>query len=221
VHPFVLPTSLHRRLFEHLMGQSPPTTEREVIDRYLTSFFNAWLDNANLYGEKRWVSAFKPRMIVMEKYRRYRELYPDGLTISVLRDPHSWFASARGWRDEWKSRRAAVAVWREGVETILDLAPKLGERLLVVSYTDLVTRPKETMRLLAERLSIGFDRTLLVPTFNGRPIRANSSFPNASAQVSKTSLERWRKDLSGDVSDFITRETKELYAAGLELRLTG
>ena len=38
-------------------------SERDVLDCYFTSYFNAWLDNHNLYtGPKKVVTGFVPRL---------------------------------------------------------------------------------------------------------------------------------------------------------------
>ncbi len=45
-------------------GQAPGADHlrRQILDSYMTSLFNGWLDNQNLRGaEKRWVVAFSPR----------------------------------------------------------------------------------------------------------------------------------------------------------------
>src|SRR5262249_35590535 len=57
-YPMIVPPSLQRRIFDEQVAKTPEPTERDVINAYLTSFFNAWLDNQNLYGRgrKKWVT---------------------------------------------------------------------------------------------------------------------------------------------------------------------
>ena len=52
---------------------------------------------------------------------------------------------------------------------------QFGERVVLLTYEQLVLDPEETMRAVAERIGIEMSPVLLEPTFNGRPIRANSS----------------------------------------------
>ena len=42
--PFTLVPSLMQRLFRIACHERPPDTSRQIIDRYFTAFFNAWLD---------------------------------------------------------------------------------------------------------------------------------------------------------------------------------
>ena len=57
---------------------------------------------------------------------------------------------------------------------------RVGPRIPVADQIeggkDLVSRTESTMAALAERLGIAMSPVLLTPTFNGRPIRANSSY---------------------------------------------
>src|SRR5947208_968190 len=62
-HPFTLRRDLQRLLCrDEVERRSPMSSEREILDCYMTSLFSAGLDNPNLYtGPKRWVVAFSPR----------------------------------------------------------------------------------------------------------------------------------------------------------------
>ena len=65
--------------------------------------------------------------------------------------------------------QSALAVWRESSEAALD------ERVVCVTYERLVEHTEEVMMRLADRIGISMSPILLEPTFNGRPIRANSA----------------------------------------------
>src|SRR5207244_5156583 len=57
VLPFLFLPSLQRAIFERCVAERPVERERDVLDCYFTSYFNAWLDNHNLYtGPKRIVT---------------------------------------------------------------------------------------------------------------------------------------------------------------------
>ena len=60
-----------------------------MLDAYFTSYFNAWLDNQNLYtGPKRVVTGFTPRLAMDEgSVERFFAAYPDGTLVSIVRDP--------------------------------------------------------------------------------------------------------------------------------------
>src|SRR5206468_7078716 len=59
--PFLFSLRLQKRIFDECVARRSPRRPRDVLDCYLTSYFNAWLDNHNLYaGPKRVVTAFVP-----------------------------------------------------------------------------------------------------------------------------------------------------------------
>ena len=54
---------LQKAIFDHCVQAWDVTTARGVLDAYFTSYFNAWLDNRNLYtGPKKAVLGFAPKM---------------------------------------------------------------------------------------------------------------------------------------------------------------
>jgi hypothetical protein len=175
VFPFVFSAKLQKRIFEAQAAGA--TTEREVLDAYFTSFFNAWLDNQSLYtGPKRAVAGFTPRLAMeLERVDRLFGAYPDGLLVSVVRDPRAWYASASGHRRYYGDVDESMALWRASTESALEAAARHGDRVVVLTFEQLTTDPEATMAGLAERIGIAFSPELLEPTFNGRPIRANSS----------------------------------------------
>jgi hypothetical protein len=72
------------------------------------------------------------------------------------------------------------------------------------------------MRRLAERCGIDWDPILLVPTFNSRPVRANSSDPVAQYGVLANRAEAWR-----DVLDAVAVARVEELAGDLYHRSRG
>lgn len=212
-HPLLLPPSLHRQLFDDLAAGA--SSERDLLDAYLTSFFNAWLDNQNLYGPqpKKWVVAFTSRMLVRElKMAHFRELYPDGKVISVIRDPLTWFCSARRWssRMEWADLSTAMDFWEESAEEMLRRKEVDGDAMLVLSFEDLITDTRGTTDLLARYLEIRRDPGLLKPSFNRLPVRANSSFNAGKARVNSEPLQR-HDELTPAEDAFIRERNWELY----------
>ena len=68
------------------------------------------------------------------------------------------------------------------------------------------------MRTLAERLGLTWDPVLLVPTFNGRPVRANSSDPVQSYGVLQKRAEAWRDVLDAGAVARVEELAGDLYA---------
>ena len=206
---FLLPPLLHRRLFEHCLSGRKPETDRDVLDVYLTAYFNAWLDHSPA-SEARWVTGFEPSAIVQpDRLGCFRELYPDGRLISVVRDPASWIVSAARRNKRYQDRGVATALWRDSVETALRLDAA------IVPFEALVGDTERAMRGLAEFLEIDFTDDLLVPTFNGQATKANSSFPVEQAGVIEGPLAR-RDQLSPEERAEIEGMLGELHARALE-----
>jgi hypothetical protein len=184
VFPFVFSPRLQESIFEACVAARTIERERDVLDCYFTSYFNAWLDNHNLYnGPKRVVTGFTARLAMeLPNVERFFEAYPDGTLISIVRDPRGWFASARTYASTrpGQSRYAdlddALGWWRVSAEATLAAAERFGEGVLVLTYEQLVGETEATMSRVADTLGITMPPALLTPTFNGRPIMANSSF---------------------------------------------
>jgi hypothetical protein len=197
-YPFLLPPLLQRRIFDASLGEVREPDKRAVVNSYMTSYFNAWLDNQNLYGgDKAWITAFTPRLIDEgPTLGSINEIYPDGRIISMVRDPRSWYPSARLWSVEWRRLDVAIQAWIKGVEAIRSASDLLGDRMCVIVFDDLINRREKTMRGLTRFLGIRFTPNLLTPTLNRMRVWANSSFQRGSGGDQTTT--RYRSILSKD-----------------------
>jgi hypothetical protein len=213
VFPFVFLPRLQKRLFDECIAAKPIERRRDVYDCYFTSYFNAWLDNQNLYsGPKRIVTGFTPRTIFHEpSIERFFAAYPDGMLVSLVRDPRGWYGSASRHRAQYDDLDKAMAVWRRSTEAALDAARRFGEQVLVLTYEELVLETEATMERVAERLRISMSPTLLVPTFNGREIRANSSDAVARRGVLAERAHAYREVLDQRTIARIDELAGELY----------
>jgi sulfotransferase family protein len=216
VLPFLFLPELQRRLF--LAAADGAETERQVLDAYFTSFFNAWLDNQSLHhGPKRAVTAFAAAFATKgEEVERFFTAYPDGWLVAIVRDPKGWFESARRYKSSYADLASAVSAW---VASTLALVEEKSRRprVVLLSYEQLVREPEQVMRGLADRLAITFDDALLVPTFNGLPIRADSSEPVSSYGILEGRADSHRLTLSADESGQIDRLAGEAYEQALAL----
>jgi hypothetical protein len=180
-HPFVFDAALQASLFAEGYAARTPARPRDVLDLYLTAFFNAWLDCQQMYREpKRFVTAFASGLIADAASRAgFRRDYPDGWLISIVREPVSWFASATSFtrsRPLVASVDDAIARWSASTEAALVEASAYPERTIVVCFEDLVRDPRAVMRRICAATGLTFTPALLEPTYNGRPVRSNSSF---------------------------------------------
>jgi hypothetical protein len=218
VFPFTLPTDLQRAIFDECAARLGEPDTRSLIGCYLTAYFNAWLDYGNLGGAKRWVVGFEPGIAGTKKRRaRIRKLDPQGRVVSIVRDPWSWYASASRWEPRWQDRERALDHWCRLSEATAAWKEKMGPRLRIVSFEELLVRTEATMRGLAAWLEIDFTPGLLEPTFNGRAISANTSFGDVAKGVSAKPLDRARDKLSADDVAYIESRARVPYERLLEL----
>ena len=217
VLPFLFAPALQRELF--LAAAAGAGSEREVFDAYFTSFFNAWLDDHNLYtGPKRIVSGFAAGLAARaEDVDAFFSVYPDGWLVSIVRDPRGWYGSARAYKDSYAQLDSALASWRASTEAAIAAKEARPERVAILSYEDLVREPERVMRGLAERLGLTWSPVLLTPTFNGRSIRADSSEPVTSYGILPGRADAYRESLGDELAARIEAEAGDLHARALEL----
>jgi hypothetical protein len=210
--PFLYLPALRRAIFLHLLGSRPVEREREVLDAYMTAYFNSWLDNHNLYtGPKKIITGLAVRMNADPgSLERFFAVYPDGALITIVREPCAWYASARKLRAQFEEVEEAVGLWRHSVEAAIEASGRFGERVLLLTYEQLVLDTEKTMSLVADRIGLTFSQVLLAPTFNGLPIRANSSHAVRRHGILTDRVDSYRttldletiarvEELSGDV----------------------
>jgi hypothetical protein len=214
VFAFLFLPRLQRAIFDACVDGRTIERDRDVLDCYFTSYFNAWLDNHNLYtGPKKVVTGFVPRMGAEEEsVERFFDVYPDGTLVSIVRDPRGWFESARKAPPEYDDVEAALALWRRSAEAALAAGERYGERVLVLTYEQLVLDTEATMGRVAERIGITMSPQLLVPTFNGMPIRANSSDPVDRYGVLPERAAAYRDSLDAETIERIDELADDVYA---------
>ena len=214
--PFLLLPSLQKKIFLNYFDALEPVTMRDVFNAYMTSYFGAWLDDRNRNGDKKFVTAFTPRLMMeKENAGAFFEVYPDGRLISIIRDPINWYPSALRHNEMIKKSKyadvdSALAQWKASAEATLWNKDTFGDRVCIIRFEDLVAKTETVMRYLAGFLGIRFDRILLVPTFNKSPIRANTSFELQKPMIMNGTLSRY-KTLDEHELETVRALTKDEY----------
>jgi Sulfotransferase family len=214
VFRFELEPGLQRAIYDACATELERPSARDLFDCYFTSYFNAWLDYRNLAAApKRWVVGFEPGVArSMRRRNALSALYPDGRVLSVVRDPWSWYASARRWEPRWEDREHAIRHWITTSSGALKWRRQRTKRSIrLLRFDRLLAETEETMRRVAALLDVEFVPELLQPTFNGRPIGANSSFADVATGVSTQPIDRARGELSEDDVAYIEERAGELY----------
>jgi hypothetical protein len=213
VFPCLFLPRLQKAIFDACVAARPPASERDVLDCYFTSYFNAWLDNHNVYsGPKKVVTGFTPRLsMAAENVERLFSAYPDGTLVSIVRDPRAWYASAREHGPKYGDLDEAIGLWLASTTAALEASERFGERVVVLTYEQLVQEPEATMTALAQRIGISMSPRLLVPTFNGMPIRANSSGAVDGYGILSERATAYRESLGGEAIERIEGRAGDLY----------
>jgi hypothetical protein len=191
--PFIFLEALQERLFIGLMRRQPPRSQRAVLDHYATSYFNAWLDYAGLYRDpdsvKYW-AAFAARVLIdFDNVVRFFQDYPDGRMLVPLRDPVSWYASARAHDGNYGDLDEALDLWLRCNENAIRAAQGHPEQIVFFRFEDVVARTRPTMAAVLQQLRLAFEPATLEPTFNGMPVISDSSF-GAKYGIDRTAVAR-------------------------------
>jgi hypothetical protein len=216
--PFIFNKRLQRKIFKRLLSTNSSERQRDILNCYATSFFNAWIDYQNLYKpNKKFITGFTPRVnMYADSRQRFFRDYPDGYMISIIRHPASWFVSARKHNPrEYGDLHKAIEQWCISTEAGLALKKTYGDRLILVLFENLVKNTKDTMKKICETVSLEWDESLTVPTFNSMPIKADSSFKVKAHGVVKDSVQRHIGMLSEDEMGDINRKAMPLYEQGM------
>lgn len=217
IFPFIFLVNLQREIFNKCVEElGHPKSFRDIFNCYMTSYFNAWLDNQNLYNTpKKIITGFVPRMNMDEEnIRRFFEVYPDGRLISMIRDPKDWYTSARAHREDlYGDIEKAIQLWKTSTNSTINNKKRYGNLVYVLRYEDLVQNTKIVMQSLAEYLNIEFNDILLIPTFNSFLIKADSSYDVHNYGIIKDPLGRYKTILNNHEIEFIDSQTLDLYEA--------
>lgn len=207
-----------RALFYESLAASPPSTDRDVLDAYFSSYFSAWQSRQGAGGAPSWVVGFEPGAIAnAQRMDRFAANYPDGRVISVLRDPWTWFVSARRWSKRFAHVDVALSSWRRSIEQALVHHEERPGWIALVSFDDLALRPGSVLERLCGFLDISFDETLVVPTSNGQPIGDNSSFGAFGGVISTDPVLQRRSLLSDDLASVIEESAGPLWQRALDV----
>jgi hypothetical protein len=220
VFPFIFLPSLQKAIFNDCVAARPTPTPRDIFNCYMTSYFNAWVDNQNLYGKKkRLITAFVPRMgMDQANLQRFFDTYPDGKLLSIIRDPKSWWVSARKHKPAvYGDLEKAIDLWLASTQAIIAARQQYGACVHPLRFEELVSDTERTMRGVADYLGIDFELCLLTPTFNGFPIKADSSYKVQGYGVIKDPVTRYKEILTPAETARIDERTSTVYAAALEI----
>lgn len=198
-YPFVFDRQLQLRIFNQYYPSEASTSMRALLDVYLTSFFNAWIDNQMLYGRKKCVTAFCPRILAQPgSMERFRKDYPDGHLVTIVREPVNWYTSAlrHGYLERFGTTKAVMDLWVSSVDASLEALRQYPKQTTLIEFSSLLNDTSTVMRNLSSRIGINWSESLLNPTFNTIPIQSNSHFKPTKGIDSEVAKNEFRASLS-------------------------
>ena len=176
--------------FEHRLRETPPSSARAILDVYFEEFFSAWADYTTT-GNEKFVSGFTPRLFMMDPFlHRFDADYPDGVCLSVIRDPKSWYASSSRHSGSYADRDRALGEWAQSTQTSLALQKQCPDRFKCFLFKDLIGDPVKTMEQICLFAGIDYQSSLTEPTFLGEPVFPNSSFEIDKKGINQDMLNR-------------------------------
>jgi hypothetical protein len=216
--PFIFPVSLQQKMFFNYLDSLESVSLREIFNAYMSSYFGAWLNYHNIYGVKKFITGFTPRLSMSkENMEFFFKVYPDGRLISIIRDPRNWFPSAtRHGSNKYSDLKDALTQWNDSALSMLRNKDRYDHRVMTISFEDLIQNIEPVMRSLADFLQIEFDDILLTPTFNKFPMVANTSFQAEKAGIVDSTLSRY-KTLAPEELDIIEEMTRSNYEKVLKI----
>jgi hypothetical protein len=218
-YPFHFNRQLQKKIFfDDDIQNLHPTENRIWLDKYMTSFFNAWVDYRNLYGQNnKFCIAFCPwNFVSTDEIERFYNFYPDGFRIQVIRNPLGWWASERNYGSSKKRLCDYLeSRWIRSITVGMQAREMFPERYILVSFDQMIRRPEYSLTKLCAKLDLPFDRKMLVPTINEIPTTANTSFGIGQVGFDASVLDRWRSHLPEEEVDEIKEGAMHLYEESL------
>jgi hypothetical protein len=195
-YPFRFSRSVYRRAFAEEWRRRAPTTQRVALDVQLSAFWSAWRDRPTIVHDVRWLVGFRPGTIKdLASMERFQRDYPRGRIISLVREPSTWFVSARRHSSRYGEASRACDVWNANVSAAIRLKELRPTEVFIGSFERLVGNPAEFMAGLTTWLGVQWEDTLLSPTMAGRPMKADSSFEIGEFGIRPETADR-REDLT-------------------------
>jgi hypothetical protein len=214
--PFIFVPYVQKKIFLDFIDKLDSIQMRDIFNAYMTSYFGAWRNNKNYNGDKKYVTGFTPRLSETKaNMEKFFGVYPDGRLISIIRNPKNWFPSAlrhnkKIKKDKYSDIQMALDQWNQNTEAMIRNKEQFGENVCIIRFEDLIQKTEAVMRHLSQFLEIEYNKILLLPTFNGTPIPANTSFDENKEGILSNTVDR-HKTLSSKESGFIEQQTGDLY----------
>ena len=128
-------------------------------------------------------------MIIDQNIDLFFKIYPNGILVNIIRDPRSWIISAKKHLNPYDDTLTSLKLWKKNCQNSFKYKNKYFEKIILIKFDDLIKNTEMTMRKICLAADINFEKTLLLPTFNGELINSDSSFKSVTGKIDKSVLE--------------------------------
>lgn len=223
LYPFVFDRQLQFTIFcDYFNNRKEPFSQRDVLNAYMTSYFNAWLDCQNFYSkDKQFVVGFIPRVnMYPESISGFLQDYNNGFIITIIRHPYSWYASARMHDPKtYTSIDIAIDLWKKSTFASLSIKRDRPQNVILLTFENLIKSTRETMQRVCMQINLPYHTTLEQPTFNSMPIRADSSFAVKRHGILRTATDREHLLSETEIEMINSTEALSMYEQSKKLSL--
>ena len=222
--PFDYDKDEHRASFIRFLDGLPQLSNRRIYDAYFSSFFQSW-KNGIRSRDPKYITGFTPRVNMEggEAEKFFRD-YSDGLMITLVRNPLSWYASSKVHRlnaDPNFNCLELETIWMQSLQRSLELKQKYPNQVLLLTYEQVVGAPEEVMTFISNVLGIDYDPILTKPTYAGYELYPNSSFDVAEKGVvdrTQVRIDSLTKEEFSQISK-VMLPSYDIYKKHTDLRL--
>lgn len=187
---------------------------RKILDAYILGA----IDHRDLFYEILRLHAAKSQKTVFGEKTPQHALYAAKLLrrdkrckiIGIVRDPKDVSASLRGM--PWNRHGALMhaLMWRRYIRALTSVSKSYPDRVLIVRYEDLVTRPADIVATLCHFLHIDYSEQMLQPRRWPFSLKLNDTTNAASTKpiaIKSSSVGTWRTRLDPSEAAVIERIT--------------
>ena len=220
IYPIYFSGRWYREIFKLVLKNKKP---RNYFDAFFTALFNAWKNNQNLYGQKKYITGqmtLRRPELYQKNFMNFKAVYPNGKMIFIIRKPDDWLASAINLRVSTpfsKNPNEIMEYYKIVLRQVVEMVN--DDNFIVFKFEDFVLKTKSVISALCKLLDIKWSESLTFPTFNGAPFYQNSSFKlDRKASVDPSVIGKG-KTLSKSVLSAIDEECLELYRQMVEFKI--
>lgn len=174
--------NLRKRLFRETLSTQSTLRRATIVAAFFEATFRSWT-NLSRSGREVAFVGYSP-MIGFDAEKILND-FPKGHVVHVVRNPWSGFADTSKRPFPLPLERYAWT-WAMLQHHALILSRQYPEQFHILRFEDLIASPRKEMGILAEKIGIAWDDTLLYPSWNGKQITTVK--PWGTIQTPETSV---------------------------------